>query len=175
MKRQSRERTVMLKRLAILGISAFALASSPALGVGKKADISWGRAGVSLATYHADALECANRAYGVQVQMRPIGPMGTGYLGIVLPAAGWTSLTPGRVPVYTSTYAEAYRHAALLDTIEQLQAVVDSCLVEKGYHRFRLTAAQMRVLRTLPHGSAERERYLHGLGANAQVLSAQGV
>ena len=96
-------------------------------------------------------------------------------LGIVLPAAVWTSLTPGRVPVYTSTYAEAYRHAALLDTIEQLQAVVDSCLVEKGYHRFRLTAAQMRVLRTLPHGSAERERYLHGLGANAQVLSTQGV
>ena len=165
----------MLKRLAILGLSALALASAPAVAVGKKADISWGRAGVSLATYHADALECANRAYGVQVQMRPIGPMGTGYLGIVLPAAVWTGLTPGQVPVYTSTYAEAYRHAAWMDTVEQLQAVVDSCLVEKGYQRFRLTAAQMRVLRTLPHGSAERERYLHGLGADPHVLSAQGV
>ena len=165
----------MLKRLAILGISALALAASPALAVGKKANVSWGRAGVSLAAYHGDALYCANRAYGVNVQMRPIGPMGTGYAGIALPAAVWTSLTPGRIPVYTTTYAEAYRHAALLDTIEQLQAVVDSCLTERGYRRFRLTSAQMRTLRTLPQGSAERERYLPSLGSDAQVLSAQAI
>jgi hypothetical protein len=165
----------MLKRLALLGLSALALASAPALAVGKKADVSWGRAGVSLATYHGDALECANRAYGVNVQMRPYGPTFAGFGAGWLPAAVWTSLTPGRVPFYSTDYVEGYRHAAWMDTVEQLQAVVDSCLVEKGYQRFRLTADQMRTLRTRPRGSAERERYLHSLGANAQVLSAQAI
>ena len=165
----------MLKRLALLGLSALALASAPALAVGKKADVSWGRAGVSLATYHGDALECANRAYGVNVQMRPYGPAFAGFGAGWLPAAVWTSLTPGRIPFYSTDYVEGYRHAAWMDTVEQLQAVVDSCLVEKGYQRFRLTAGQMRVLRALPRGSAERERYLHSLGANAQVLSAQAI
>ena len=165
----------MLKRLAILGISAFALAASPALAVGKRANVSWGRPGVSLAAYHGDALDCANRAYGVNVQMRPYGPTGDIWAGAVLPAAIWTSLTPGRIPIYTTTYVEGYRHAAWMDTVEQLQAVVDACLTERGYQRFRLTSAQMRTLRTLPQGSAERERYLHSLGSDAQVLSAQAI
>jgi hypothetical protein len=165
----------MLPRLAILGLSALALASAPAFAVGKKADISWGRAGVSLAAYHGDALDCANRSYGVSVAMRPFGPASTAWVGTFLPAAIWTSLTPGRIPVYTTTYVEAYRHAAWMDTVEQLQAVVDSCLAEKGYQRFRLTSGQMRALRALPRGSAERERYLHGLGSDAQVLTAQAI
>jgi hypothetical protein len=169
------ERTVMLKRLAILGLSALALASTPALAVGKKANVSWGRAGVSLTAYHSDALTCANRAYGVQVQMRPYGPTFAAFGAGWLPAAVWTSLTPGSIPFYSTDYIEGYRHAAWMDTVEQLQAVVDSCLVEHGYQRFRLTSAQMRTLRTLPHGSAERERFLHSLGADAQILNAQAI
>jgi len=159
----------------MLGLSAIALASSPALAVGKRSNESWGRPGVSLAAYHDDALDCANRAYGVHVQMRPYGPASAAWAGAFLPAAIWTSLTPGRIPVYTTTYVEGYRHAAWMDTVEQLQAVVDRCLTEKGYQRFRLTAAQVRALRHLPQGSAERERYLHSLGSDAQVLSTQSI
>ena len=165
----------MIPRFAMLGLSAIALASSPALAVGKRSNESWGRPGVSLAAYHDDALDCANRAYGVNVQMRPYGPASAAWAGAFLPAAVWTSLTPGRIPIYTSTYVEGYRHAAWMDTVEQLQAVVDRCLTEKGYQRFRLTAAQMRALRHLPQGSAERERYLHSLGSDAQVLSTQSI
>ena len=165
----------MLKRLALLGLSALAFTSGPAVAVGKKADISWGRAGVSLTAYHGDALDCANRAYGVNVQMRPYGPTTAAFGSYLLPAAVWTSLTPGQVPVYSSDYVEGYRHAAWMDTVEQLQAVVDSCLTERGYHRFRLTSAQMRTLRGLQRGSAEREQYLHSLGSDAQVLSAQAI
>src|ERR1044072_3114162 len=139
----------MIARLALLGLSALALASSPALAVGKRSNESWGRAGVALAAYHSDALDCANRAYGVEVTMRPYGPASSAWAGAFLPAAVWTSLTPGRIPIYTTTYVEGYRHAAWMDTVEQLQAVVDSCLVEKGYQRFRLTSAQMRTLRGL--------------------------
>jgi hypothetical protein len=165
----------MIPRFAMFAISAFALASSPALAVGKRSNESWGRAGVSLAAYHADALDCANRAYGVEVHMRPYGPASAAWAGAFLPAAIWTSLTPGRVPIYTTTYVEGYRHAAWMDTVEQLQAVVDSCLTERGYQRFRLTSAQMRTLRRLQQGSAEREQYLHSLGSDAQVLSAQAL
>ena len=164
----------MIPRFALLGLSALALVSSPALAVGKKHDQSWGRAGVSLASYHTDALDCANRAYGIDVQMRPYGPAWAGW-GAFLPAAVWTSLTPGRVPIYTTTYVEGYRHAAWMDTVEQLQAVVDTCLTERGYQRFRLTSAQMRTLRGLRLGSAEREQFLHSLGSDAQVLSAQAI
>ena len=165
----------MIARLALLGLSALALASSPALAVGKRSNVTWGRAGVSLASYHGDALECANRAYGVEVQMRPYGPTFAGFGASFLPAAVWTNLTPGRIPFHSTDYVEGYRHAAWVDTVEQLQAVVDNCLVEKGYQRFRLTSAQMRTLRGLRQGSAERERYLHGLGSDAQVLSAQAI
>ena len=164
----------MIPRFALLGLSALALLSSPALAVGKRNNESWGRAGVSLASYHNDALDCANRAYGIDVQMRPYGPTDPG-LGAFLPAAIWTSLTPGRIPIYTTTYVEGYRHAAWVDTVAQLQAVVDTCLTERGYQRFRLTSAQMRTLRGLPQGSAEREQFLHSLGSNAQVLSAQAI
>ena len=165
----------MLKRLAIFGLSALAVAASPALAVGKKANVSWGRAGVSLAAYHSDALDCANRAYGVNVQMQPYGPTFAGFGFSFLPAAVWTSLTPGRVPFYSTDYVEGYRHAAWVDTVAQLQTVVDTCLTERGYQRFRLTAAQMRTLRGLAQGSAEREAYLHSLGSDAQVLSAQAI
>jgi hypothetical protein len=165
----------MIPRFAMLGLSALALAASPALAVGKRSDQSWGRAGVSLASYHNDALDCANRAYGVNVQMRPYGPTFAGFGFSVLPAAVWTSLTPGRVPIYSTDYVEGYRHAAWMDTVEQLQAVVDTCLSERGYQRFRLTSAQMRTLRHLEQGSAEREQFLHSLGSNAQVLSAQAI
>jgi hypothetical protein len=144
----------MIPRFAMLGLSAVALASSPALAVGKRGNESWGRAGVSLAAYHNDALDCANRAYGVQVQMRPYAPPWSAWAGAVLPAEYWTSLTPGTVRIYSTNWVEGYRHAAWMDTVEQLQAVVDSCLAEKGYQRFRLTSAQMRTLRHLPRGSA---------------------
>jgi hypothetical protein len=165
----------MIPRFAMLGLSALALVSTPALAVGKRGNESWGRAGVSLASYHNDALDCANRAYGVDVQMRPYGPAWSAWAGAFLPAGIWTSLTPGTVPIYTTTWVEGYRHAAWMDTVEQLQAVVDSCLTGKGYQRFRLTSAQMRALRHLEQGSPEREQFLHSLGSDAQVLTAQAI
>src|SRR3954465_11958624 len=102
----------MIRRFAMLGLIALALAASPAHAVGKRGNESWGRAGVSLASYHNDALDCANRAYGVEVQMRPYVPAWSAWAGAFLPAGLWTSLTPGTVPIYTTTWVEGYRHAA---------------------------------------------------------------
>jgi hypothetical protein len=120
-------------------------------------------------------LACANLAYGAPVAVKPYGPLGTGWSSVSLPAAVWTRLTPGQVPVYTTTYVEGYKHAARMDVVEQLQAIVDRCLKGKGYSKFQLTGGQMQRLRTLPMGSEGRARYLHGLGSDAGVLRAQAV
>jgi hypothetical protein len=159
----------------LVGLAAAALAATPASAVGKNKNVSWGKPGISFADYRADALQCANRAYGVQVSMKPYGPSATGLLGGVMPAAIWLKLTPGSIPVYSTDYVDGYEHAALLDTIEQLQAVVDTCLAGKGYHRFRLNSAQMEELHRLRMGTPERAQFLHGLGSNGQVLAAQGI
>jgi len=160
----------------VIGLAAAAaFAAAPAFAVGKQRDVSWGRPNVSFADYRADALQCANRAYGVQVSMKPYGPSANGLAGGVMPAAIWLKLTPGSIPFYSSDYVDGYRHAALLDTIEQLQSVIDTCLAGKGYHRFRLTPAQMVELKHRRIGTPERAHFLHELGSNGQLLAAQGI
>jgi hypothetical protein len=165
----------MILRVALIGLASAALAAAPASAVGKSKNVSWGKPDVSFADYRADALQCADRAYGVEVRMEPYGPSANGLLGGVMPAAIWLKLTPGSIPVYSTDYVDGYRHAALLDTIEQLQAEVDTCLAGKGYHRFRLTSAQMDELRRLRMGTPERARFLYGLGSNERVLAAQRI
>jgi hypothetical protein len=53
----------MLSRLALLGVASLAVALSPAQAVGKKSNMSWGKAGISFVQYRADALDCANRLW----------------------------------------------------------------------------------------------------------------
>ena len=65
----------MISRLALAAAAAFVLTATPALAVGKGRDVSWGRAGVSFEQYRADALECGNRAYGVEVDVPAYGPV----------------------------------------------------------------------------------------------------
>src|SRR6186997_2460307 len=103
---------VMIPRYGMLGLAALALAASPALAVGKRGNESWGRPGVSLASYHDDALECANRAYGIEVEMEPYAPPWSAWSGAFLRGEIWVNMTPFTVPIYTTTWAEGYRHAA---------------------------------------------------------------
>ena len=163
----------MISRLALLGIASLAIAASPALAVGKKKNVSWGKPGVSFVQYRADALDCANLAYGVQVQPDPERRIPVGYNGLFLPFAYVDAVSPDRAIVRTTTLVEAYRYAMRLDTIEQLQAAVDSCLVDRGYRRFRLTDRQMSVLRSLPKETPQRQHYLHSLGSSQDVLKSQ--
>ena len=164
----------MISRLAMAALAALTLAATPALAVGQGRDVSWGRTGISFEQYRADALECGNRAYGAEVDVPPYGPVAS-WGAAVLPGAIWTRLTPGRVPIYTSTYVDGYRHHAWWHTVDQLQAIVDSCLVEKGYQRFRLTSAQMRTLRRLERNSPERHQFLFSLGSDSNVLATQAI
>jgi hypothetical protein len=53
------------------------------------------------------------------------------------------------------------------------QDVIDQCLMELGYQRFRLTEEQRDHLETLEHGSKDRHLYLYSLAIDPNVLSAQ--
>jgi len=50
-----------------------------------------------------------------------------------------------------------------------------SCLVDRGYQEFELTAEQRAELAKLPQGSDARRDYLYKLGTNPAVLSQQSV
>jgi hypothetical protein len=111
----------------------------------------------------------------VEVQPKPVGQIASGYDGVFLPISYLAAVTPNRALVYTTTLVEAFRHAMWMDAVEQLQAVVDSCLVERGYRQFRLTDRQMSTLRSLPRDAPERQYYLHSLGSSEAVLAAQAI
>jgi len=48
-----------------------------------------------------------------------------------------------------------------------------TCLVDRGYQEFQLTAEQRQHLATLPQGSDERRDYLYKLGTDPAVFKAQ--
>ena len=152
--------------LALIGAPADALKV-------KKKNESWGKPGVTLAQYRADALECAQLTYGAPITLHPLPPMPTGFFGVALPNGEWLDLRPGHVKIYTTTLVEGVKHAAWMDVSEQLQVVLDRCLLDKGYTRFRLTAAQMAQLDHLKKMSPERVQYLYRLGSDANVVAAQ--
>ena len=56
-----------------------------------------------------------------------------------------------------------------------MQARLDHCLVEHGYHRFRLTDDQRRRLNHFSLRQPERQVYLHSLASDPQVLASQSV
>jgi len=163
-------------RLATVAALSLALVSTPvgALKV-KKRDESWGKPGVTFAQYRADALECANATYGAPIALHPLPPMPTGFLGIAVQNGEVLDLRPGHVKLYTTTLVEGVKHATWMDISEQLQKVLDSCLVEKGYTRFRLTAGQMQRLGHLKHASPERLQFLYQLGSDATVVVPQKI
>ena len=161
-------------RLATVTLLSLALVSAPAGALNvKKRNESWGKPGVSFAQYRADALECANMTYGAPLTIHPLPAMPTGYAGVALPPGLWLNLQPSHVMIYTTTLVEGVKHATWMDVSEQLQVVLDQCLIEKGYSRFRLTSDQMQRLDHLKKMSPERLQYLYQLGSDRNVVVQQ--
>jgi len=63
---------------------------------------------------------------------------------------------------------------ASLKDVKQFQVgLMDKCLMDHGYHRFRLTDDQRKHLEKLKIGSDARHAYLHRLAADPDILQAQ--
>ncbi|RSU46718.1 hypothetical protein [Sphingomonas sp. S-NIH.Pt15_0812] len=179
-----------MRHIQLLLIPAALLTAMPVEAGPKPASISWAKPGVSFDAYRQDTLDCANRTYGLNVSMKPrtasaLAALNNAQLTAIVTglntgsqvgsqdyqggADGYRAVmnvvAPGRTLLRTSTYTETFRHAAYRDVVDQLQSVLDYCLMSRGYHRFTLRRSDMAALRRLPTGSEERARYLHGLAA----------
>jgi hypothetical protein len=153
---------------------------------------SWGKAGVSLAQYRQDALECGLQGHYTDISktddakafVTASKQLDTVTNGASAPA---TTGASGTGPAMTDSVDQMVRYA------NQQQHIVDSvhvdqrmrnikktllskdeqCLAGRGYSKFRLTDEQRRQLRHLKAGSDERRAYLYRLASNPAVLRDQ--
>ena len=156
-------------------IAAFlAIAALPAAAIAAPAPLlSWGKSGVSLPTYRAESIGCAMRAYYTDVgdthaaknfvqgskQIDTIVNSGADYMDAAASIGHVVdSVNPDRG----------------IKEIKQFQLdLVARCLLDHGYHRFRLTDDQRKHLEKLKIGSDARHAYLHKLASDPDILQAQ--
>ena len=137
---------------------AAGLAASPAA-----ARDSWGKPNVGFAEYRIDADECSNSAFDTNLWMGPIYDV----IRHAMPLQG---------DIYQLAWSQQVLvHGVTVTVADQLQDSVDRCLIDRGYQRFRLTAAQDRQLSRYRRGTMERAHFLHNLAADPSVMAAQGV
>ena len=150
------------------------------------ADVSWGKAGVSLYDYRLDGAECAWQAMSLDVS-------GTAAAQTLVRASrelnhivdtAWMSYSTGTPnAMAVGSPGIAYQQALhKYRTDEQFAAVRDlqydtlgRCLAERGYSRFQLTAEQRATLKHLRRGSDERRAFLYGLASDREVLQRQAL
>jgi hypothetical protein len=157
-------------RVALIALAA----TLPVAAIAADApQLSWGKPGVSLATYRSESIDCAKQAYYTDVsdthaaknfvqgsrQIDTIINSGADYMG--------SATSIGHV-------VDSVNPDQGLKEIKQFQLdLVTKCLLDNGYHRFRLTDDQRKHLATLKLGSDARHAYLHQLASDPEVLSAQ--
>ena len=160
---------------------------------------SWGKANVTKVDYGTDIGMCtgiaAQRGAGNQANTAggtsgatPDTRSPTQGEGASTPAVPSTSSAPSNTPANLPTGTGMYQSNTPQEVVQraanQQQAEVmaakraradayRSCLVNKGYSEFTLTAAQSQHLATLKTGSNEYHEYLYSLGKDASVLKSQ--
>lgn len=152
---------------------------------------SWGKAGVSLAQYRQDSLECGLKGHYTDVSntqdakvlvdaSRQLDTMQSTF-------APNTTGSSGSGPASTDVASQMGQYAATQQHIvynarpqlryrnikHTLEAATAECLVQRGYSKFALTGEQRRALRRLQPGSDQRRAYLHAIASDPLVLSHQ--
>jgi len=141
--------------------------------------LSWGKAGVTLDAYRADAVACGRQGYYLdvsQTEAAQVFKQASAQLEnneASLSMAGDLDRTI-QIANDSSRIVERTRPAERMKQVRTLlQDTVATCLQARGYTRFQLTRDQQRHLRGLRPGSSERHAYLHGLASDARILAAQ--
>jgi hypothetical protein len=156
--------------LLALALSACATTAPPT---------SWGKPGVSMIDYRLDSAQCIIEASGG-------GPTQSADASNTTESRGGTNgpggLASGGAIVYSgSASPEDANQAAIQQRAQEMSAKraqklgVERCLASRGYKQFKLTPEQAAHLAKLPEGSAERRDYLHSIGSDPAVISAQGL
>ena len=169
----------------LLATVAFALAPAPASAA--EPFETWGKAGVSFEQYRDDAVSCGRTAHYADVSDTDHARAFV-QASRRLEAADDNGMgAPGATPA-----EDMHRMAQLAARSEQIRAgirpekrmrellaalvsVVERCLEERGYSRFRLTVEQQQALNRLRKGSPERHHFLHALASDEGVLASQRI
>jgi hypothetical protein len=170
------------------------IAGMAACSVNSTKSTSWGKAGVSMIDYQTDTILCgtladnvgagngANSAGGVDGKNDVARTGGGGDAAISAGASGGQSSS--NAPslgggTYSGTASTDYvSRAATQQRTQEMQLkqakveALHSCLVQRGYTEFNLTAEQRAELDKLPQGSDARRQYLYKLGTDPNVLKA---
>jgi len=180
-------KSILLAASAIFCVSACSTSSGPAT--------AWGKEGVSMLDYRTDGGQCAvyaatatpdfngaNTAGGVSGQNSQT-PAASGLPNV--PVGQGAGPNPGAA---VPTSGGVYRESASPDFVQRAATqqqqremaiqrartqMLKSCLTERGYKEFELTAEQRAHLATLPQGSDQRREYLYKLATDPQVLAKQ--
>ncbi|WP_156348362.1 MULTISPECIES: hypothetical protein [unclassified Sphingomonas] len=137
--------------------------------------ISWGRAGVSLVQYRADAVECGKLGANADISKEPATQA-------IVAAEQFTERNLNASIAGSDPALEQALMARRLSPAKKLaeaQGVMltatELCLTRLGYHRFTLTSDQSGRLGRLRLGSPERHAYLHALASDPAILAKQAV
>jgi hypothetical protein len=178
-----------MRRLVI----AVFVTATPALAAPAPVE-SWGKAGISLNQYRADAVECGRAGYYLDISRTEDAKAfvrASKQLDL-LPTAGLASTTTSASAIGDGTndataqaigFAGTQQHIIdnvrpkerMHDLEQLLQATVDRCLAGRGYSKFRLTDDQRRQLRRLKLGSEQRHTFLYQLASSPAVLQTQRI
>ncbi|HEX4737041.1 MAG TPA: hypothetical protein VH331_05725 [Allosphingosinicella sp.] len=169
--------------------AAFVAAPAAARLVSPGFGITWGKPGITLAQYRADAIQCGQNAAATDladtdpakalvVGSRLIANDPNASPGAVVDPRAGPSAAPdalgnaGSTPGVTQMIAPDRQIAKAGDILER---TLERCLTRKGYHKFKLTSEQRHRLAKLPVGSDARHAYLHSLASDPEVLKRQAV
>jgi len=181
-----------MRPLIVLGALCAIAASA---GAKEQHGFSWGKAGVPLNEYVQDGAECAETSRYVTTYIKPktlrnldtlssaqlldtvmqIGGASPGFNAMGIVGAITELRSADDIARRTNTFGAKYVSIISFDVRDQLQAVIDKCLVERGYSRIWLSELQASNLRKLKRHSPERTAYLHSIDSDATVVAKQQV
>lgn len=156
--------------------------------------LSWGKAGVPLDAYARDATECAATSryvttYITPKTLRQLDAMSSAQLlDTVMQIGGSADMnamnivgaitklrSADDIARRSNTFGARYVASVTFDVRDQLQAVLDKCLIERGYVPIRLTDQQAKTLKSLKRYSAQRTAYLHSIDSDGMLINRQRV
>ena len=162
---------------------------------GAASNTSWGKADVPLDQYARDAAECTETSRYITTYINPerlkqLDSLSSAQLlDTVMQINGYDShfnamnivsdisklRSVDDIARRSNTFGAKFVSVVTFDVRDQLQAVIDRCLIERGYTKIRLTEPQLKILRTLKQHSPERTAYLHSIDSSATVVAQQRI
>lgn len=155
---------------------------------------SWGKAGITLAQYRQDAVDCGMKGYYTDISKtddakafvnasRQLDAITTGASAPMTLETNATGPDTTNAVDQAAQYANQQQHIvesvhadARFHSIKRtLVSGTEQCLADRGYSRFALTDEQRHMLGKLKPGSDQRRMYLYQLASDPAVLAKQKV